>query len=114
MITEYSLLLDTSLLEENLEVLKSIYLKLVPQEYNIVKPFLVENSIEKQINNVNIRYRFVQNFMNKTQSIEIFLKEAPDENIISDIKMKLKNIKEIVGYRLMKVHTKVKIEIETI
>jgi hypothetical protein len=123
MTTEFSLFIDTNLKEEKPEILQTIYQKLipskneksaVPKEYNIVKPFFVENSVEKQIEDKMIRFRFVQNFTNNKKTIEIFLKTEPDENVITDIKTKLSSIKEIIGYRMMKTITKVKIEINTI
>jgi hypothetical protein len=115
--TQYSLLIDTNLDKDDESILKRIYELLIPSDVSVnseTKEFMMNNYLSKIINDKKINYRFVQNFFNDKKSIEIFLKNEPTDKIIFKMKDVLRPIKEIIGYRLMTVQTKVKVEINTI
>lgn len=114
---QYSLLIDTNSDKEDESLLKRIYELLMPSDVSVnseTKEFLMTNYLSKTFGDKKLNYRFVQNFLNDKKSLEIFLRNEPDAKIIYKIKEVLRPIKEITGYRLMTIQTKVKIEINPI
>ena len=112
---QYSLLIDTNLKSESGEVLKKIYDLLLPQtaESN-VKKYLLAHTVERFYNDKKVNYRFIENFINNTKSLEVFLDEEPDPAVIHSIKIALKPVTEITGYRMMKTNTKIRVQIESV
>ena len=114
---QYSLLIDTNVADDDLELMKRIYSLLLPTDVSLnskIKEYLITNSKSKQVGDKLVNYRYITNFINDKKTIEVFLKEDPNLEIINSIKDRLSQIKEITGYRVMKIFTKVKIEIESI
>lgn len=114
MIFQYSLLIDTNLKAESGELLKKIYDLLLPTVDSDIKKYLLAHTVERFYNDKKVNYRFIENFINNTKSLEVFLDEEPDPSIIHIIKTTLKPVLEITGYRMMKTNTKIRVQIESV